>query len=44
MTPVLSVHQVSTDDIRSMASAFTVKEQEAVVNVVVVMGFLNRFM
>ncbi|CAN0161166.1 unnamed protein product [Scytosiphon promiscuus] len=36
--------QVSSADIRNLASVFTEKEQEGVINSSVVMGFLNRFM
>lgn len=36
--------EVSTEDIKNMAEVFTEREQEAVVNCAVVMGFLNRFM
>ncbi|CBJ25934.1 probable fusion protein [Ectocarpus siliculosus] len=36
--------RVTADDIRDMASVYTEKEQEGVINSGVVMGFLNRFM
>lgn len=35
---------VTSEDIKNMASVFNEKQQEAVVNCAVVMGFLNRFM
>ncbi|CAN0433773.1 unnamed protein product [Laminaria digitata] len=35
---------VTTADIEQLASHFSSKEQEAVVNATAVMGFLNRFM
>ena len=36
--------QVTTADIELMASVYSAKEQESVVNACTVMGFLNRFM
>lgn len=35
---------VNAEDIREMSSVFSAREQEAVINSAVVMGFLNRFM
>ena len=42
--PSVACFQVTSEDIRNMASVFTEKEQEGVVNSAVVMGFLIRFM
>lgn len=35
---------VTTADIVELATHFTTKEQEAIINATAVMGFLNRFM
>ncbi|CAB1103822.1 unnamed protein product [Ectocarpus sp. CCAP 1310/34] len=37
-------NEVTSDDIQSMARALTSEEQECVINAMVLMGFLNRFM
>lgn len=36
--------EVTGEDIRQLATVFSAKEQEAVVNAATAMGFLNRFM
>ena len=36
--------RVTSEDIKSLASVFSEKAQEAVINSATVMGFLNRFM